>query len=232
MSNRATANQKQTFTERDARVKTKLIWATPEGEKLIAYMARVSNPSNQDNDATAEKLVRYLWDNKHFSPFEMVDACFEIETTRDIARQMLRHRSFFFQEFSQRYADVSDIGADMVLRECRLQDEKNRQNSLPCQDDWLHDYWEDLQKSMIDHALTDYQYALQHGIAKEVARALLPEGLTPTRMYMKGSLRSWMHYLELRLDKATQKEHREVAESIYAQLIDVYPSVAMLIEVQ
>lgn len=210
-------------------MKTKLVWATQDGEKLLAYMARVSNPDNQENHETAERLIRYLWNNKHFSPFEMVDACFEIETTRDIARQMLRHRSFFFQEFSQRYADIRDLPEEQILRECRLQDTKNRQNSLPCDDAYLNDWWYDMQDKVFINSFHTYQSALDKGIAKEVARALLPEGLTPTRMYMKGSLRSWLHYIELRTDPATQKEHREVAESICRQLADVYPVVEVLL---
>lgn len=223
--------QYQSIFLESEKMKTKLVWATQDGEKLLAYMARVSNPENQENHDTAERLIRYLWNNKHFSPFEMVDACFEIETTRDIARQMLRHRSFFFQEFSQRYANARDILSARFTptRECRLQDTKNRQNSLPCNNETLAIWWHMTQNEVFINSFHTYQSALDKGIAKEVARALLPEGLTPTRMYMKGSLRSWLHYIELRTDPATQKEHREVAESICRQLADVYPVVEILL---
>ena len=200
--------------------KVKLIWATPDAETLIAYMARVSNPSNQDNQQTASKLLKYLVDNKHWSPFEMVNVCMEIETPRDIARQILRHRSFSFQEFSQRYA----VATEFDIRECRMQDNKNRQNSLPTQDRELVNLWEKAQQDLIQHALKVYTWGLQQGVAREVARAVLPEGNTMSRMYMNGTLRSWLHYVDIRCDKATQKEHREVAEKCKTVLKELCPS--------
>ena len=200
--------------------KVKLIWATPNAETLIAYMARVSNPSNQDNQQTASKLLKYLVDNKHWSPFEMVNVCMEIETPRDIARQILRHRSFSFQEFSQRYA----VATEFDVRECRMQDNKNRQNSLPTQDRELVNLWEKAQQDLIQHALKVYNWGLEQGVAREVARAVLPEGNTMSRMYMNGTLRSWLHYVDIRCDKATQKEHREVAEKCKTVLKNLCPS--------
>lgn len=200
--------------------KVKLIWATPNAETLIAYMARVSNPSNQDNQQTASKLLKYLVDNKHWSPFEMVNVCMEIETPRDIARQILRHRSFSFQEFSQRYA----VATEFDVRECRMQDNKNRQNSLPTQDRELVNLWEKSQQDLIQHALKVYNWGLEQGVAREVARAVLPEGNTMSRMYMNGTLRSWLHYVDIRCDKATQKEHREVAEKCKTVLKELCPS--------
>jgi thymidylate synthase (FAD) len=201
----------------------KLIHSTPEGDALVAYMARISNPGNQDNKESAG-LIKYLIKNKHFSPFEMVGACVEINTTRDIARQILRHRAFHFQEFSQRYADASLLG-DMVERECRMQDVKNRQNSLPCEDVWLEEDWVGQQEEVWKLASEVYRYALHKGIAKEQARALLPEGLTPSRMYMHGTLRDWIHYIEVRTDPSTQKEHRLIAEEIKTILSAQYPQV-------
>ena len=201
--------------------KVKLIWATPNGEDLVAYMARVSNPTNQDNKATSAKLLQYLVRNKHWSPFEMVSACVEIETTRDIGRQILRHRSFAFQEFSQRYAEVNQFETG----ECRLQDTKNRQNSLLNEDRELADVWETGQQRLIEESTQLYQWALNNGIAKEVARKVLPEGLTGSRMYMTGTLRSWIHYLQVRLDPSTQKEHREVAEKILVALQKDFPNI-------
>lgn len=201
--------------------KVKLIWATPDGENLVAYMARVSNPANQDNKETAAKLLQYLVRNKHWSPFEMVSACVEIETTRDIARQILRHRSFAFQEFSQRYA----VATGFETGETRLQDTKNRQNSLLNEDRELDDQWQRAQKDLIDHSTKVYQWALNNNIAKEVARKVLPEGLTTSRMYMTGTLRSWIHYLQVRLDPATQKEHREVAQQILVALQKDFPNI-------
>ena len=195
---------------------TKLIWITPDAEKLLGYIARVSNPQNQDNE-NVEGLLRYMVKHQHWSPFEMASAVFEIETTRDIARQILRHRSFSFQEFSQRYADVSLLPAAQ-LRECRLQDTKNRQNSLTTDDQSKHDLWGQLQAKVSDVALAAYQQALEMGVAKEQARAVLPEGLTPSRMYMSGTLRSWMHYCQLRTQPETQKEHRLIAQSISDEL--------------
>lgn len=201
--------------------KVKLIWATPNGEDLVAYMARVSNPTNQDNKATSAKLLQYLVRNKHWSPFEMVSACVEIETTRDIGRQILRHRSFAFQEFSQRYAEVNQFQTG----ECRLQDTKNRQNSLLNEDRELADIWQKGQERLIEESAHLYQWALRNGIAKEVARKVLPEGLTGSRMYMTGTLRSWIHYLQVRLDPSTQKEHREVAEKILVALQKDFPNI-------
>ena len=175
---------------------------------LVAYFARVSNPTNQSNELTSDKLVRYLIDNKHWSPFEMVNICIEIETTRDIARQILRHRSFSFQEFSQRYAKA-DLGFE--CREARMQDEKNRQNSIDISDSDLKDEWNQRQKEVVDRSMKAYTWALDHGIAKEQARSVLPEGMTMSRMYVNGTLRSWMHYIEIRSDLSSQKEHREIA---------------------
>jgi thymidylate synthase (FAD) len=200
--------------------KVKLVWSTPEGEDLVAYMARVSNPENQDNRATASKLVQYLINNKHWSPLDMVDMCVEIETTRDIARQVLRHRSFYFQEFSQRYAKVQGYEQSEV----RLQDHKNRQNSLETDNMLLNSWWNDIQAEIISVCDSAYNEALDKGIAKEVARKLLPEGLTMSRMYMKGTLRNWLHYIDVRTDKATQKEHREVAEQCKHILLQCYPT--------
>ena len=198
----------------------KLVWVTPKAEEQIAYMARVSNPTNQDNKETAPRLLRYLIRNKHWSPFEMVNVCMEIECTRDIARQILRHRSFSFQEFSQRYAEA----LDMECSEARLQDEKNRQNSLPTQDRELQRWWDEMQRSLIAQARGVYGAALNNGIAKEVARKVLPEGLTVSRMYMNGTLRSWMHYVDIRCGEETQKEHREVANKCKAILTEQFPS--------
>jgi len=189
-------------------VKVREIWSTPDGERLIAYMARVSNPTNQVIDAPHEKLIGYLMRNKHWSPFEMVHACLEIETTRDIARQILRHRSFSFQEFSQRYA----VADGYEYSEARAQDDKNRQNSLPINDKNQQEWWRQMQERVMKECRFVYERALEHGIAKEVARKLLPEGLTTSRMYMTGSIRSWLHYIDVRTDPSTQKEHREVAE--------------------
>ena len=200
--------------------KVSLVWVTPDAERLIAYMARVSNPPNQTNEATAPKLLRYLQKHKHWSPFEMVNVCMEIEVTRDIARQILRHRSFSFQEFSQRYA----VADGYEISEVRLQDEKNRQNSIEVQDRELQSYWEGMQNRVLAEARYCYEAALNNGIAKEVARKLLPEGLTTSRMYMNGTLRSWMHYVDIRCDAATQKEHREVADQCKAILADQFPS--------
>lgn len=187
-------------------------------------MARVSNPENQDNKATASKLIKYLVNNKHWSPLDMVDMCIEIETTRDIARQVLRHRSFYFQEFSQRYAEVSEFETS----EARLQDTKNRQNSLETTDVLLKDWWNYQQSRLIAECYTTYSQALERGVAKEVARKVLPEGLTMSRMYMKGTLRNWLHYIDVRTDPSTQKEHRELAEQCKVILLQCYPSMEML----
>lgn len=201
--------------------KVKLIWATPDAENLVAYMARVSNPANQDNPETAPKLLKYLVANKHWSPFEMVNVCVEIETTRDIARQILRHRSFSFQEFSQRYA----VATEFDRREARLQDNKNRQNSLLNEDRELADMWQWKQAAVLRASLDAYNFALQNNIAKEVARAVLPEGMTTSRMYMNGTLRSWLHYIAIRTDPATQKEHREIAEACKTIIEQQFPSI-------
>lgn len=200
----------------------KIVWTTPDGDNLVAYMARVSNPSNQDNMETAPKLIKYLLDNGHWSPLEMVSACIEINTWRDIGRQILRHRSFAFQEFSQRYAKVDELNT-LGDRECRLQDSKNRQNSLHVEDENLKFMFKAFQDTIRHDAMKLYEYSLSKGIAKEVARILLPEGLTPSRMYMTGSLRSWVHYLKVRLDPGTQKEHREIAEQIRDLLKEEFP---------
>jgi thymidylate synthase (FAD) len=192
-------------------------------DEFIAYVARVSNPSNQMNTETAPKLLRYLAKHKHWSPFEMVNIVMEIETTRDIARQILRHRSFSFQEFSQRYADpTQDLG--FSTREARLQDQKNRQNSIETDDDELQSYWEAQQWLVKGEAERAYNWAIQNGIAKEQARAVLPEGLTVSRMYMNGTLRSWIHYCQLRMGVETQKEHREVALDAWYQITEQFPS--------
>jgi thymidylate synthase (FAD) len=199
----------------------KIVWATPCAEDLIAHMARVSNPRSQENPENSDRLIRYLIKHQHWSPLEMVNVCMEIKTTRDIARQILRHRSFSFQEFSQRYAEATDWD----LSEARLQDTKNRQNSLETDDKELARWWQDEQQSLIKAAKTSYTNALQLGIAKEVARKLLPEGLTMSTMYMNGTLRSWIHYVQLRCGPETQKEHREVAEQIKEVLNTLCPVV-------
>lgn len=177
----------------------------------IAMMARVSNPSNQNNSKTSEKLVKYLIKHKHWSPFEMVSLTLEIDTTRDIAHQIVRHRSFAFQEFSQRYADPAAMGFPYELRETRLQDEKNRQNSIETEDELINRHWVQQQKRVMDVADGVYKWAIGVGIAKEQARAVLPEGLTKSRLYMAGTLRSWIHYVDVRTTPGTQKEHLEIA---------------------
>jgi thymidylate synthase (FAD) len=196
-------------------------------QELVAYCARVSNPSNQTNTDTSEKLIRYLIKHKHWSPLEMVSACLEIETTRDIARQILRHRSFSFQEFSQRYA-VADLGWE--LKETRLQDTKNRQNSIELKgltltEQNLIEQWRNKQEQLIRDAEYAYDWAIEKGIAKEQARAVLPEGLTVSRLYMQGTLRSWLHYIELRSGPETQKEHRQVAQACAGALESIFPMV-------
>lgn len=201
--------------------KVELVWATPDIEEKVAYCARVSNPENQHNNETAPKLLKYLMKHKHWSPFEMANVCMEIETTRDIARQILRHRSFSFQEFSQRYAVVNDYS----IRECRMQDNKNRQNSLRTDDLELQNWWQATQLRVQHEAQFMYQAALNRGIAKEQARALLPEGMAVSRMYMNGTLRSWLHYIEVRTDPSTQKEHRDVAEACKTVLSILCPSI-------
>jgi len=191
-------------------------------QELVAFCARVSNPSNQFNTETSEKLIKYLIKHQHWSPLEMVSACLEIETTRDIARQILRHRSFSFQEFSQRYADpTKDLS--FVLREARLQDTKNRQNSIETDNLALQAWWEERQKRVISEAQNAYEWAIAHGIAKEQARAVLPEGLTVSRLYMNGTLRSWIHFIELRSANGTQKEHQEVARECAKIIAEVFP---------
>jgi thymidylate synthase (FAD) len=198
-------------------------------DEFIAYVARVSNPSNQMNMETAPKLLRYLAKHKHWSPFEMVSICMEIDTTRDIARQILRHRSFSFQEFSQRYADpTKDLG--FVTREARLQDTKNRQNSIDTDDEALQEEWDDYQSALLDEARIAYTWAVQNGIAKEQARAVLPEGLTQSRMYMNGTLRSWIHYCELRMENGTQKEHREIATMAWNEITKIFPSLTDVLQ--
>jgi thymidylate synthase (FAD) len=218
-------------------MKVKLISYTKSAEDnelttatdLVAFCARVSNPTNQMNSATSEKLINYLIKHKHWSPLEMVDATIEIETTRDIARQMLRHRSFSFQEFSQRYSDVSTLGDMFEYSEVRLQDPKNRQNSLAGADEELRIYWEDMQRAVMKTCQEVYEKALERGIAKEVARKVLPEGLTKSRLYMKGSLRSWIHYLEVRGEgSGTQKEHMLVAAEIAKVIAEIFPMVNTL----
>jgi len=195
-----------------------LIEGIETAEDFIAYTARVSNPSNQMNLQTSEKLLKYLIRNKHWSPFEMVSVTMQIDTTRDIARQILRHRSFSFQEFSQRYADpTKDLG--FVFREARNQDTKNRQNSIETDDKQLSENWQAMQNVVRIATLDAYNWAINNGIAKEQARAVLPEGLTVSRLYMSGTLRSWIHYCDLRCENGTQKEHREVAESARQELI-------------
>jgi thymidylate synthase (FAD) len=199
----------------------KLVWATPDADKHIGYCARVSNPANQDNPNIAG-LLKYCAKNAHWSVFEMASVCLEVSTTRDIARQILRHRSFSFQEFSQRYADVASLG-DWATRECRLQDNKNRQNSLETEDEALNQWWKDAQQKVAQEVEVLYSLALHKGIAKEQARALLPEGLTPSRVYVTGTVRSWITFLQARLDPSTQKEHRLVAQDALVVLRDVAP---------
>lgn len=197
--------------------------------ELVAFCARVSNPSNQSNKETSEKLIRYLIKHQHWSPLEMVSMCLEIETTRDIARQMLRHRSFSFQEFSQRYADpTKDL--DFVVREARLQDEKNRQNSIAIDDPNLQYEWDRKQLKLIELAKETYKWAVDRGIAKEQARAVLPEGNTVSRLYMNGTLRSWIHYIQLRSGNGTQKEHIEVAKKCAEVIAKVFPMANEFVE--
>jgi thymidylate synthase (FAD) len=211
---------------------------SPDGMNLleqVAFAARVSNPSNQNNSETAEKLVRYLIKHQHWSPLEMVSVCMEIETTRDIARQILRHRSFAFQEFSQRYARADDLGFE--LREARLQDTKNRQNSIEMNiaNDTHRQVayqWENLQNDLLKRTKDVYTWALEKGIAKEQARAVLPEGNTKSRMYMNGTLRSWVHYIQLRSGNGTQKEHRDVAVACANAIEPIFPMIKEYIDGQ
>ena len=197
--------------------------------EMVAYCARVSNPSNQTNTETSEKLIRYLIKHQHWSPLEMVSACLEINTTRDIAHQIVRHRSFSFQEFSQRYANPQDMDDTFEVREARLQDPKNRQNSIPVADMELQMWWDAQQKHIIEIAKTTYDNALSKGIAKEQARAVLPEGLTKTRLYMNGTLRSWIHYIELRGGHGTQKEHMDIAHACAEVISKIFPMAEELI---
>ena len=204
-----------------------LTGADPSPLDLVAYCARVSNPENQDNTETNEKLVKYLMKHKHWSPLEMVSVCMSIETTRDIARQILRHRSFSFQEFSQRYADPTK-SLSFEIREARFQDPKNRQNSIPLDPEMdghavLQGEWKNKQQQVIDASLEAYVWALSKGIAKEQARVVLPEGNTQSRMYMNGTLRSWLHYMELRGENGTQQEHRDIAHACATVIADIFP---------
>ena len=193
-----------------------------DAQELVAFCARVSNPSNQLNTETSEKLIKYLIKNAHWSPLEMVSACLEIETTRDIARQILRHRSFTFQEFSQRYANpVKDL--EFVTREARLQDPKNRQNSIETTDTEIINRWNQKQNEVIDLAINAYNWAIESGIAKEQARSVLPEGNTVSRLYMNGTLRSWIHYIQLRAANGTQKEHMEIAKACAEVINTIFP---------
>lgn len=199
-----------------------LVWITPDADKLVGYMARVSNPAAKLDDDSS-KLIAYLISHEHWSPLEMVSACVEIETTRDIARQILRHRAFHFQEFSQRYAEVGQT--EPSLRPVRLQDSKNRQNSIEVDDPELAFWWELRQRAHYEHIMRTYNEAIRSGIAKEVARAILPEGLTNTKMYMAGTMRDWLHYLRVRTGNGTQKEHQLVAGEILAVLEAACPAI-------
>ena len=191
---------------------------------IVAYCARVSNPSNQMNSETSEKLVKYLIKHKHWSPLEMVNVCLEINTTRDIAHQIVRHRSFSFQEFSQRYADPAEFGNQFITREARLQDQKNRQNSISLSDESeLHYAWEAKQEEVIAKAKEVYEWAIANGITKEQARVVLPDGNTKTRLYMNGTLRSWVHYIELRGANGTQKEHMDIAHIFAKVIAEIFP---------
>jgi len=206
-----------------------------DAQELIAYCARVSNPANQFNTETSEKLIKYLIKHQHWSPLEMVSACIEITTTRDIARQILRHRSFSFQEFSQRYADpTAELDEAFVLRECRLQDTKNRQNSIELdmnnpEQKLLAIEYERSQKRVLHVVKQEYAWQIKMGIAKEQARAVLPEGLTVSRMYMNGTLRSWIHYMQLRAEEGTQKEHRQIAVACAQAIAAIFPMASTLV---
>jgi thymidylate synthase (FAD) len=201
----------------------------PNLQDLVAYCARVSNPSNQSNSETSERLIKYLIKHKHWSPLEMVSACIEVETTRDIARQLLRHRSFSFQEFSQRYADPTKE-LDFVIREARLQDNKNRQNSIKTEDIELQTRWSLMQQRVIDEAKYVYNWAIENGIAKEQARSVLPEGNTVSRLYVNGTLRSWIHYIDLRDGNGTQEEHAEIARACAEVIAKVFPIIKSIRE--
>lgn len=199
-------------------------------QDLIAYAARVSNPSNQANTKTTAKLLDYLIKHKHWSPFEMASACIEIETTRDIARQLLRHRSFSFQEFSQRYANINDLDGDFIIRKARLQDKTNRQNSVETSDADLEVWWDAQQKFVIDQVKKIYNEAIDKGIAKEQARVILPEGNTVSRLYVNGTIRSWIHYIELRSANGTQREHMDLARAVAEAIGKIYPKVTEFVE--
>ena len=229
--NKILKNQQDYYYSKDMKVKL-VSYSQPSKEfqemgignaqDLIAFCARVSNPSNQLNAETSEKLIKYLINHSHWSPLEMVTACLEIETTRDIARQILRHRSFSFQEFSQRYADpTKDL--DFVIRETRLQDKKNRQNSIKSENKDLNIEWEKRQKQVINSAIENYKWAIENGIAKEQARTVLPEGNTISGLYMNGTLRSWIHYIQLRASHGTQKEHTEIAKACAEVISKIFP---------
>jgi thymidylate synthase (FAD) len=204
-------------------MKVSLVWVTPDGDNLIAHIARVSNPDNQDNKATAPKLIRYMIDHKHWSPFEQVNANVKINAPRDITRQLLRHRSFSFQEFSGRYADYESL---YKTREGRLQDHKNRQSSLDIGDQAVRDEWLQAVTDVRDFVWSRYRAMRDAGIAKEVARVLLPEGLVPTTIYVNGTLRSWIHYWDVRCTPETQKEHREMAEMTRSVILPAFPEIA------
>jgi len=192
-------------------------------QDLIAFCAKVSNPTSQVNKETSERLIKYLIKHQHWSPLEMANAVMEIETTRDIAHQIVRHRSFAFQEFSQRYANPAEMGEQFTLRECRLQDTKNRQNSIDTDNDYLKERWEEEQLKVITQAQRAYEWAIENGIAKEQARVVLPEGNTKTRLYMNGTLRSWVHYIELRGANGTQKEHMDIAHACAKAIAEIFP---------
>ena len=192
-------------------------------QDLIAFCAKVSNPTSQVNKETSERLIKYLIKHQHWSPLEMANAVMEIETTRDIAHQIVRHRSFPFQEFSQRYANPAEMGEQFTLRECRLQDTKNRQNSIDTDNDYLKERWEEEQLKVITQAQRAYEWAIENGIAKEQARVVLPEGNTKTRLYMNGTLRSWVHYIELRGANGTQKEHMDIAHACAKAIAEIFP---------
>jgi len=192
-------------------------------QDLIAFCAKVSNPSAQINHETSERLIKYLIKHSHWSPLEMVNATLEIQTTRDIAHQIVRHRSFAFQEFSQRYAEPKEMGEMFVLCEARMQDPKNRQNSIETEDEYIKERWEEEQLKVIMRAQSAYEWAIDNGIAKEQARKVLPEGLTKTRLYMQGSIRSWVHYIELRSSHGTQKEHMEIAHHCAKVIAEIFP---------
>ena len=210
------------------------LWQIDTPEQLAAYCARVSNPANQNHHETSNKLMQYLIKHKHWSPLEMVSACVEVTTTRDIARQLLRHRSFSFQEFSQRYADPTDA-LGFVTREARLQDQKNRQNSIELdaadeKSDWIQKEWTVLQEDLIARSKMIYEWAINNGIAKEQARVVLPEGLTVSKLYVSGTLRSFIHYIEVRSGNGTQKEHMELARAISAEIAKIFPSILKFVQ--